>query len=95
MKKLIIIFTSIAVLFLLFFYLEWQDRSQDRSDCVCTVLTEHETRHPISPILNSVWDMDSAAKGSFIRLLTTCEHEKRICITIFPDEGFFVGYIVR
>ena len=91
MKKLIIILSVlIASCSLMYISL-----CNDRSGCVCSVLTTEDTKYPITSILESVWDPYSASEGTFTRLLTTCKHGKRVCLTIFPDEGYYSGYIVK
>lgn len=91
MKKLIIILAVLIAICLLICF----SVCNERSECVCSVLTIDNTKYPITSILNSVWEFDSTSEGTFTRLLTTCEHGKRVCLTIFPDEGFFEGYIVE
>ena len=91
MKKLIIILAVLIAICLLVYFAV----SNDRSECVCSVLTTVDTKHPITSILESVWDLDSASEGTFTRLLTTCKHGKRVCLTVFTDEGYFVGNIVK
>ena len=91
MKKLIITLAVLIAICLLMCF----SVCSDRSECVCFVLTEEDTKHPITSILDSVWDTDSAVDGTFTRLLTTCKHGERVSITIFTDEGFFVGHKVK
>ena len=64
-----------------------------RSNCMCSILTHQEERYPITSHLNSIWDISSADEGIFIRLIVTCEHGKRIYATIYPDEGYYTGYM--
>ena len=64
----------------------------NRPDCICSTLTRQEERYPITSALNVILDINSAGEGTFIRIITTCEHGERIHATIFPDEGYFTGY---
>lgn len=91
MKKLVIILIALTTVCLLLCFSAWKERL----GCVCSILTEEETKHPLTTILNSVWDTYSATEGTFTRLLTTCNHGERISITIFTDDGYFVGYKVK
>lgn len=91
MKKLIVILAVLIAIFLLMYF----SVSTERAGCVCSVLTTEDTKHSITSILNSVWDPDSASEGTFTRLITTCDHGERLHITIYPDEGYFSGYIAK
>lgn len=91
MKKLIIILVVLVAICSLMYISIYNDRP----GCICFVLTTEDTKHPITSILESVWDLDSASEGTFTRLLTTCKHGKRVCLTVFTDEGYFVGSIVK
>lgn len=91
MKRLTIFLSLLAVICMLVII----GGRSDRTECVCSVLNDQETRHPITPLLNSIWDIDSANDGTFTRLLTTCKHGVRIRITIFSDEGYYVGCIAN
>ena len=91
MKKLIVILAVLIAICLLMYF----SVCNDRSECVCSVLTTEDTKHPITSILDSVWDPDSASEETFTRLLTTCKHGKRVSLTVFTDEGYFAGRIVK
>ena len=91
MKKLIII---LAVLIVVCLHM-YSSVCNARSGCVCSILTKEDTKHPITSILDSVWDPDSASEGTFTRLLTTCEHGEKIFLMVFTDEGYFFGHILK
>ena len=91
MKKLIIILSVLIASCSLMYISVCNDRSR----CVCSVLTTEDTKYPITSILESVWDPYSASEGTFTRLRTTCSHGKRVSLTVFTDEGYFVGRIVK
>ena len=91
MKRFIIILSVLMTICLLLIIVS----RSGRTECVCSILSDHESRHPITPLLDSIWDINSANEGTFIRLLTTCKHGKRIRVTVFSDEGYFVGCIVN
>jgi len=91
MKKLIIILVVLVAICSLMYI----SVCNDRSGCICSILTTEDTKHPITSILESVWDPDSASEGTFTRLLTTCKHGKRVSLIVFTDEGYFVGRIMK
>lgn len=92
MKKLIIILVVLVAICSLMYI----SVCNDRSECICSILTTEDTKHPItSSILESVWDPNSASEGTFTRLRTTCKHGKRVSLTVFTDEGYFVGRIMK
>lgn len=91
MKKLIIILVVLVAICSLMYI----SVCNDRSGCICSILTTEDTKHPITSILESVWDPNSASEGTFTRLRTTCKHGKRVSLTIFSDEGYYSGYIVK
>lgn len=91
MKKLIIILVVLVSICLLMYI----SVCNDRSGCICSVLTTEDTKYPITSILESVWDPYSASEGTFTRLRTTCSHGKRVSLMVFTDEGYFVGCIVE
>ena len=91
MKKLIIILVVLVAICSLMYI----SVCNDRSGCICSILTTEDSKHPITSILESVWDPDSASEGTFTRLLTTCKHGKRVSLTVFTDEGYFVGRIMK
>jgi len=91
MKKLIIILVVLVAICSLMYI----SVCNNRSGCICSILTTEDTKHPITSILESVWDPDSASEGTFTRLFITCEHEERVRLTVFTDEGYFLGCIVK
>ena len=65
----------------------------DKQDCICLVLSKQSARYPITSHLSSVYDLESLNPGTFVMLHTTCKHGNRVILTIYPDEGFFEGYL--
>lgn len=65
----------------------------DKQDCICSVLSRQSARYPITSHLYSVYDLESVNSGTFVMLQTTCMHGKRVILTIYPDEGYFEGYL--
>ena len=64
-----------------------------KQDCICSVLSIQSARYPITSHLYSVYDLESVNPGTFVMLQTTCKHGNRVILTIYPDEGFFEGYL--
>lgn len=65
----------------------------DKQDCICSVLSRQSARYPITSHVYSVYDLESVNSGTFVMLQTTCMHGKRVILTIYPDEGYFEGYL--
>ena len=65
----------------------------DKQDCICSVLSRQSARYPITSHRYSVYDLESVNPGTFVMLQTTCKHGNRIILTIYPDEGYFEGYL--
>ena len=59
MKKLIIILVVLVAICSLMYI----SVCNDRTGCICSILTTEDTKHPITSILESVWDPDSASEG--------------------------------
>lgn len=68
-------------------------RNADRQECICSVLSRQSARYPITSHLYSFCDLESVNPGTFVMLQTTCKHGNRIILTIYPDEGYFEGYL--
>lgn len=66
-----------------------------RSNCICSLLSETEERYPITEHLASVWDIDTADEGTFVYITTKCDHGTQVCLRIFPDAGYIIGHIIR
>ena len=90
MRQIVVIGTLIILFVTLHYVID-----PNPPDCICSILTQREERYPITSLLNSIWDGDVSDTGIFIRVMTTCEHGKRIHVTIYPDQGYFSGYITR
>lgn len=65
----------------------------DKQACICSVLSRQSARYPVSSHLYSVYDLESVNPGTFVMLQTECKHGKRIILTIYPDKGYFEGYL--
>ena len=65
----------------------------DRRNCVCSMLTTTEETFAIDERLYRVVEQDTMKSGVFMTVRTTCDHGKRLLLTVYPDEGLFKGYI--
>lgn len=65
----------------------------DRRNCVCSMLTTTEETFTIDDRLYRVVEQDTMKSGVFMVVRTTCDHEKQLHLTVYPDEGIFKGYI--
>ena len=65
----------------------------DRQYCVCSMLTTTEETFAIDERLYRVVEQDTMKSGVFMTVRTTCDHGKRLLLTVYPDEGLFKGYI--
>ena len=72
----------------------WARGYADRRQCVCSVLTTEEQTYTIDDRLYRVCEKDTMDSGTFMIVRTTCDHGKRLHLTVMPDEGIFKGYIV-
>lgn len=74
----------LAVLYLFF--------SQRTTACLCSILTQNAQSFKIDAMLNPIIDLTTLHEGTFTRIITSCEHDVRIYLTIYPDDGFYIGY---
>lgn len=65
----------------------------DRRSCVCSMLTTTEETFAIDERLYRVVEQDTMKSGVFMTVRTTCDHGRRLLLTVYPDEGLFKGYI--
>ena len=65
----------------------------DRRSCVCSMLTTTEETFVIDDRLYRVVEQDTMKSGVFMTVRTTCDHGRRLLLTVYPDEGLFKGYI--
>lgn len=64
----------------------------DRQNCVCSMLTTTEDVFTIDDRLYRVVEQDTMKSGVFMVVRTTCDHNKQLHLTVYPDEGIFKGY---
>ena len=93
MKKLRLLSDGIVLICFLCLALMLVLRNTDKQDCICSVLGRQSARYPITSRLYSVYDFDSTNPGTFVMLQTTCRHGNRVILTIYPEEGYFEGYL--
>lgn len=67
----------------------------DRRSCVCSMLTATEETFTIEDRLYRVVEQDTLNSGTFMIVRTTCNHDKQLHLTVYPDEGIFKGYIPK
>jgi hypothetical protein len=88
-----VILAGIAVL-LCYLIAFWACGYADRRQCVCSILTTEEQTHAIDDRLYRVCEKDTMSSGTFMIVRTTCDHGKRLHLTVMPDEGTYQGYIL-
>ena len=72
----------------------WARGYADRRQCVCSILTTEEQTYAIDDRLYRVCEKDTMSSGTFMIVRTTCDHGKRLHLTVMPDEGTYQGYIL-
>lgn len=93
MKKLRLLRDCIAIIcFFILAYMLILGKNE-KQDCICSVLSRQSARYPITSHLYSVYDLEFANPGTFVMLNTTCKHGNRAILIIYPDEGYFEGYL--
>lgn len=68
---------------------------KDWRGCVCSVLSSTEQTFPIDERLYRVYEQDAMRSGTFAIVRTTCDHGKAIHLTVYPDEGVYIGYFTN
>ena len=66
----------------------------DQQNCVCSMLTTEEEIFTIDDRLYRVIEQNTMKSGVFMVVRTTCDHDKQLHLTVYPDEGSFMGYIL-
>ena len=66
----------------------------DRRNCVCSMLTTAEETFTIDDRLYRVVEQDTMKSGVFMVVRTTCDHNKQLHLTVYPDEGIFKGSVI-
>lgn len=61
----------------------------ERENCVCSVLTYEPTQHELDDRVRSICDCD--ASGTHLLVQMTCDHDVRVQLQVFPDEGYYWG----
>lgn len=67
----------------------------ERYTCLCMLLTEEHKVYQIDDRLFSVIDPAMLNPGTFTRINTHCPHHVPVFLTIYIDEGWFSGQIVK
>ena len=67
----------------------------DLRNCVCSMLTTTEETFTIDDRFYRVCEKDTLNSGTFMIVRTTCDHDKQLHLTVYPDEGIFKGYIPK
>lgn len=68
---------------------------KDWRGCVCSVLSSAEQTFPIDERLYRVYEQDAMRSGTFAIIRTKCDHGKAIHLTVYPDEGVYIGYFTN
>ena len=66
----------------------------DRKACVCSILTTEEQTLPIDDRLYRICPKDTLKTGTFMLVVTRCDHGRNIRLTVLPDEGKYRGCLV-
>ena len=66
----------------------------DCRNCVCSMLTTTEKTFVIDERLYRVVEQDTMKSGVFMTVRTTCDHGRRLLLTVYPDEGLFKGSVI-
>ena len=66
----------------------------DRSHCVCSKLTAETQTFAMDDSFYRVCEKDTLASGTFMIVRTTCDHGRKIHLTVQPDEGTYSGYLI-
>ena len=59
------------------------------------MLTTTEETFTIDDRFYRVCEKDTLNSGTFMIVRTTCDHNKQLHLTVYPDEGIFKGYIPK
>ena len=81
---------SVMVVLLLCLIVLWTRDYADRRQCVCSILTTEEQTYTIDDRLYRVCEKDTMDSGTFMIVRTTCDHGKRLHLTVMPDEAIYV-----
>lgn len=65
----------------------------DHQKCLCSQLTKEPQLYPIDEKLLAICDGVDKETGVFIRVSTQCKHGVSLHLTVFPDEGYYLGSI--
>lgn len=85
-RRLIYLLLVLSVAILLFHQAMWLI---ERENCVCSVLTNELTQHELDERVRSICDCD--ASGTYLLVQMTCDHDVRVQLQVFPDEGYYWG----
>lgn|GEM_PF-5887539 len=85
---------SVMVVLLLCLIAVWARGYADRRQCVCSILTTEEQTYTIDDRLYRVCEKDTMDSGTFMIVRTTCDHGKRLHLTVMPDEAIYKGYVL-
>lgn len=66
----------------------------DHQNCLCSQLTTESQRYPIDDKLLAICDGVDKETGVFIQISTRCKHGVSLHLTVYPDEGFYRGFIL-
>ena len=65
----------------------------DHQNCLCSQLSTEPQQYPIDEKLLAICDGVDKETGVFIRLSTQCKHGVSLRLTIYPDDGYYLGSV--
>ena len=66
-------------------------RHIDHQNCLCSQLTTESQQYPIDEKLLAIYDGVDKETGVFILFSTQCKHGVSLRLTVYPDEGYYLG----
>ncbi|MDO4355480.1 MAG: hypothetical protein Q4E13_03065 [Clostridia bacterium] len=93
MKKISSIAVTAVLLALIYAAIPAIKAYTERQKCICSMLTSVEETYPVDDRLYRVIEKDTIQSGVFMMIRTSCDHGVDLHLTVYPDEGFFKGYI--